>query len=259
MCTCIPVGTLHEVPVCPVGPPLEFPVGVPRSHQHPKHQPPVKLPLPQHSLTPRNTLQSHPPLAPSAGKGCSCLCWKLVPEGAGGRGLRLPSHRPWQCCGGRHGRRGGPACPAEVGHERLEPCAANVPGAALSAAVYTAQHTGGPANGGSPAAQRGNLFPRDLPVQAISLLRPSERGRAQPRGQLAGRAASGPGARQPLLLCGRPATEKTAHLGWRCELALGAGGDRLPLPGHCVRLAVQQPGQPPAFTRGSNIKPRSAF
>ena len=38
VCTHVPVGTLHEVLVCPMGAPLEFPAGVPRSRQHPKHR-----------------------------------------------------------------------------------------------------------------------------------------------------------------------------------------------------------------------------
>lgn len=126
-----------------------------------------------------------------------------------------------------------PRVPLRWGTSWLEPCAANAPGAALSEAVYTAQRTGGLANRGSPAARRGNLFPRDPPVQAISLLRPSKQPPAgagcslagsQPGRQPAGRAASGPGARQPLLSRGHSATEKSAHLGSRCEQALGAGG-----------------------------------
>ena len=196
------------------------------------------------------------------GRAAACLCWKLVPVGAGGRGLRVPSHRPWQPCGGRHGRRGGPARPAEVGREWAgavrSKCARSSP---ISGCLHCAAYGGGaPANGGSPAARRGNLFPRDRPVQAISLLRPrpmqgaASRAGSRPGGQP---AAQGPSSRFCLAAAQQQKNPLTSGRG--ANGRWGPGRDRVPLPGCCVRLAAQQPGQPLAFTRGSNITPRSAF
>lgn len=57
----------------------------------------------------------------------------------------------------------------------------------------------------------------------------------QRHGQPAGQAASGQGTRQPLVLRGRPATEKPAHLGLRCGWVLGGWRETAcAFPGLCA-------------------------
>lgn len=226
MCTCILVGALHEALVCPVGALLAFPDGVPRSHQHPKHQPPVKLPPPQHSPTAGDTPRSHPPSAPSAGKGCSCLRWKLIPVGAGGHGLRVPSHRPWQRCGGRHGRRGGPACPAEVGRERAgamrSKCARS---SLISACLHGDAHRGArqteapPRHKGatsSPEPAGSQPFPSRVPANSP---RPGQGAALQAGGRAGGQWPRGPAAAFVLRLL----SNRKIHSP-RVEVRVGAGG-----------------------------------
>lgn len=167
---------------------------------------------------PGDTLRSRPPSAPSAGKGRSCLCWKLNSRGSG-RPRAARSLPPPLAASRREARLARAGCSPAQQMRPEQPCQRLARGARQLRV--------------SPAARRGNFFPGGLPVQAVSLLPPSKRPPAEAGRSLAGsrpgrqparRAASGPGARQPLLSRGRAATEKSAHLGSRCERARGAGG-----------------------------------
>lgn len=204
-----------------------------------------------------------PPASTFRREGLQLPALEAPSRGSGRPRLHVPSHQPWQRRGGWHSWRRGPACPAEVRHKRdrttRSTCA---PGSPTAGCTHCAAH-GGPVNGGCPVAQRGNLFPLRPPGSSrfppVSLQTAAGPGRVQPHGPPAGQAASSPGTRQPPVPRGRPARGKPAHLGSRCEGVLGARG-RPSVPSQdCVRLAVQQPGQLPAFTQNSNIKPRSAF
>lgn len=131
-----------------------------------------------------------------------------------------------------------PRVPLRWGASGLEPCAANAPGAALSAVVYTVKRTGGPGKRRLPRSTKGQPLPQS-PLGPSHFPPASQqtapgRGRVQPCRQAAGQVASGPGAQQPLLSCGCSATGKSTHLGWRCERALGARG-RAAAPSRVLR------------------------
>lgn len=119
----IPVGIAREILVCPTGVPLKFQAGVP-------------VPASTQSTRAGGGATA----AAQPGTCCDPTCSQHLLQGraaaacAGSSFLReqvtLGCASPPSAlarCGGRHGRRGGPACPAGVGASRRVPRAANSP------------------------------------------------------------------------------------------------------------------------------------
>lgn len=134
-----PTGALHKVLLCPMGPPLLPPT-----------------PQASEAATARHPGHAAIPPAVSTFRREGLQLPVLEAHSHGSRTRSLPP--PLAALGGRHGRRGGPACPTEVGHEWAGAMSSKCTRAALSAAAYTAQGMGGQQAESPPWHKGATLF-----------------------------------------------------------------------------------------------------